>query len=83
MSTPKITRPCFACTAYFASLSAPVCLPLNVATVPSGLISVMPQACSTLTPKSSWNVRIIAGGQAEPPITVARSVENFSLASFM
>jgi hypothetical protein len=49
---------------------------LNVLTVPSGLSSVMPQAWSTWTPYSSSKVRIIAGGQAEPPITVRFSVPN-------
>jgi hypothetical protein len=49
---------------------------LKVDTVPSGLISVIPQACSTSTPKSSWNARIIAGGQAEPPITTRFRVVN-------
>ena len=51
--------------------------------MPSGLISVMPQACSTCTPYSSWKVRIIAGGQAEPPITVLFSVEKRSFFCFM
>jgi hypothetical protein len=47
---------------------------LSEHTVPSGLVSVMPHACSTCTSKRSWNARIIAGGQAEPPITVRRIV---------
>ena len=36
---------------------------------PSGLISVMPHACTTSTPYLSWKVFVIARGQAEPPIT--------------
>ena len=36
---------------------------------PSGLISVMPQAWITSTPYFSWNVCVMARGQAEPPIT--------------
>ena len=46
--------------------------------MPSGDISVMPQAWMTSMPKSSSSVRIIAGGQAEPPITVRLKVLNFS-----
>src|SRR5262249_797237 len=52
---------------------------LSVPTVPTGLISVMPQACSTWTPYFSWNSLIIAGGQADPPITVRFMVENLKL----
>ena len=44
--------------------------------VPSGDISDMPQACTTVTPKSRSNDSIIAGGQAEPPMTVSLKVEN-------
>ena len=51
--------------------------------MPSGDISVMPQACSTSTPYSSLNAVIIAGGQAEPPITVRLSVEKRSLPADM
>ncbi len=50
--------------------------PLNFAysgfiepSVPSGLISVMPQAWQTSTPYTSWKVLVIARGEAEPPIT--------------
>lgn len=42
----------------------------------SGLISVMPQACRTDTPNSSWKAWIMAGGHAEPPITVRLRVLN-------
>src|SRR5262249_3029655 len=35
----------------------------------------MPHACSTWTPYFSWNSLIIAGGQADPPITVRLIVE--------
>jgi hypothetical protein len=59
------------------------CPAFSVPAVPSGLISVMPQACNTCTPYSSWNARIIAGGQAEPPITTFFSVEKRSFFSFM
>ena len=52
---------------------------MSVLTEPSGLVSVMPQACSTSTPNSSRKVSIMAGGQAEPPITVRFRVENLSL----
>jgi fatty-acyl-CoA synthase len=44
--------------------------------VPSGDISVMPQPWMTCTPNWSIRVSIIAGGQAEPPITVRRKVLN-------
>ena len=47
--------------------------------MPSGLISVMPQACSTSTPYSISNASIIAGGAAEPPITAYFTVESLSL----
>ena len=40
-----------------------------VQSVPSGLISVIPQAWITRTPYSSWNFWVTARGQAEPPIT--------------
>jgi hypothetical protein len=43
----------------------------------------MPQAWITCTSNSSSSVRIIAGGQAEPPITVRRRVESFSSLAFM
>jgi len=42
-------------------------------TVPSGLVSVMPQAWITFTPYSS-NAFIIASGTAVPPIAVRFSV---------
>jgi hypothetical protein len=51
--------------------------------VPSGDISVMPQACSTVTPNSSRNALIIAGGHAEPPITVRFIVDSFRPSCFM
>ena len=38
----------------------------------------MPQAWMTCTPWSAWKLRIMAGGQAAPPMTVRRIVENFS-----
>src|SRR5690606_12262311 len=53
-----------------------VCFACRVQAVPSGDISVMPQACTTCTRRRSIRVSIIAGGQAEPPITVRRKVEN-------
>ena len=52
---------------------------MNVHAVPSGLISVMPQAWSTWTPYFCSNSLIIAGGQADPPITVRFIDENLSL----
>jgi hypothetical protein len=55
------------------------CLFLSVHTVPSGDISVMPQACSTSTPYTSLKAVIMAGGQAEPPITVRLSVRELQL----
>jgi hypothetical protein len=39
-------------------------------TVPTGLISVMPQPCSTVTPCPSRNARIMDSGTAAPPMTV-------------
>src|SRR5207248_1753183 len=50
--------------------------------VPSGLISVMPQACLHATPYSFWNASIMAGGHAEPPTTTDFSVEKRSPLSF-
>lgn len=49
---------------------------ISLQVVPSGDISVMPQAWITSTP-SALSVRIMAGGHAEPPITVRRNDENF------
>ncbi len=43
--------------------------------MPSGEVSVIPQACTTRMPCRSSNPRISAGGQAEPPITTIRSEE--------
>ncbi len=40
--------------------------------MPSGDISVMPQAWQSVTPCSSWKARISAGGHAEPPMTTRR-----------
>ena len=51
--------------------------------MPSGDISVMPQACITATPYWSLKAFIMAGGQAEPPITVRLSVLNFRLLACM
>src|SRR5512139_723973 len=77
ISTPYRTRPCFVWTLNCSSGDMPACLALNVHAVPSGLISVMPQAWSTWTPYFCSKSLIIAGGQAEPPITVRFMVENF------
>lgn len=55
------------------------CAFFSVQTVPSGDISVMPQACSTSTPYTSLKALIMAGGQAEPPMTVRLSVLNLRL----
>ena len=49
-STPNTARPCLACTAMRSSALIFRCLGISVHTVPSGLVSVMPQACSTSTP---------------------------------
>src|SRR3569623_1798237 len=62
-----------------ASTGSAVCLDCSVQGVPSGDISVMPQACTTSMPYCLRSVFIIAGGQAEPPITVRRKRENFRL----
>ena len=43
--------------------------PRSVLIEPIGLISVMPQAWMTSVPYRSMKARIIASGQAEPPIT--------------
>ena len=83
MSTPKMARPCLR-RIFICSASGSVrCLFFSVHSVPSGDISVMPQACSTSTPYSSRKAVIMAGGQAEPPITVRFSVENLRLLGFM
>jgi hypothetical protein len=77
MSTPCSPRPGLAITAKRSSWLAARCSGSKVQAVPSGLISVMSQACSTGAPNSSWKLRGIAGGQAEPPMTVQRMVLNF------
>ena len=43
------------------------------ATVPTGVISVMPQTCSTRRPWRCSNALIIAGGAADPPVMIVRS----------
>ena len=46
--------------------------------MPTGLVSVIPQACRGVTPNSSAKAFIIAGGAAAPPTTIrgrADSVE--------
>ena len=48
----------------------------NLQVVPSGDISLMPHAWTTSTSKSSLSVRIIAGGQADPPMMVRLNDEN-------
>ncbi|MDT4846152.1 hypothetical protein FQZ97_801670 [compost metagenome] len=78
MSTPKITRPCFSWILWRSASDSSSCLASSLHEVPSGDISVMPQAWMTSTSSAS-SARIIAGGAAEPPITVRRKVENFSL----
>ena len=55
-----------------ASLAA-----LSEQTEPTGLISVMPQPCSTWTPCSSSKASIIDGGAAAPPTTARSSVDSF------
>jgi hypothetical protein len=54
------------------------CRAWSLHTDPSGLVSVMPQACTTCTPWRSWKDCTMAGGQAEPPMMVRRMVLNFS-----
>ncbi|MDT4814180.1 hypothetical protein FQZ97_471800 [compost metagenome] len=48
---------------------------MSTAAVPNGLVSVMPQPCTTATPWRWTKARSIAGGQAAPPITVRFIVE--------
>ena len=43
--------------------------------MPSGLISVIPQACTSSMPRRS-NASIIDGGTADPPQTSRRRVEH-------
>ena len=50
------------------------CLAFSAAVVPTGLISVIPQACSISMPCRS-NASIIDGGTADPPETTRRKVE--------
>ena len=83
ISTPYTARPCLVITSSWASPLCSSCLFLRWHTVPSGDISVMPQACSTVTPNSSRNALIIAGGHAEPPITVRFIVDSFRPSCFM
>ena len=73
MSMPKIARPCLRRIFICSSSGSARCLFFSVHSVPSGLNSVMPQACSTSTPYCSRKAVIIAGGQAEPPMTVRLS----------
>jgi len=75
ISTPKGAHPCLTLRAKASSRVAPAGSGLIDPTEPSGLISVMPQAWRTSTPYSSSKAWIIDGGQAEPPMTTALSVE--------
>jgi hypothetical protein len=83
ISTPGSGRPCFNDSANRSSADHRSCLAFSVLIVPTGLISVIPQPCSTLRPKSSDSVRTIAGGTAEPPIVAYLSVENLRRCCFM
>ena len=53
--------------AIFSAIGRSRCLPFIVPTVPTGLISVMPQPCMTVTPYFVSKVSIMAWGAAEPP----------------
>ena len=50
----------------------------SVPTVPIGLVSVMPQPCSTSTPCFCSKSRIMLSGTAEPPTSVRFSVFSFT-----
>src|SRR6478609_4841195 len=67
ISTPYIGRPCMALMAIFSAIGRSRCLPFIVPTVPTGLISVMPQPCMTVTPYFVSKVSIMAWGALEPP----------------
>ena len=43
--------------------------------VARGLVSVMPQPCTTSTPSASWYQRMSDGGGAEPPQVTLDSAE--------
>src|SRR3989344_840066 len=77
MSTPNTDLPCFSSSFCLSSVDHSACLVLRRPSVPRGDISVMPQAWMTSTPYSFSKARIIAGGQAAPPITVLLKVLNF------
>src|SRR5271166_1595136 len=70
ISTPNRGRPCLACNSSFSRSLSVRCLPLREHTVPPGLISVIPQACTGVTPNSSAKAFIIAGGAAAPPTRI-------------
>ncbi len=57
-----------------AAASRCSCFGSSTPVVPSGLISVMPQAWMTRAPCSRSQASIIGGGQAEPPITTFSTV---------
>ena len=54
------------------------CLALAWFEVEKGLVSVIPQACITSTPRSA-NWSNIAGGHAEPPMTTRFKVDSFEV----
>ena len=68
ISQPNTGRPCLAVMAKRSASGRSRSPLLKRVSVPSGLISVMPQPCATSTPCSFQKRSIMASGTAEPPI---------------
>ena len=73
ISTPNTGRPALALITRCPAVSSARCLAFNAETVPSGLISVIPQPCIMVMPRSS-NASVNAGGTATPPDNTPRKV---------
>ena len=69
----KAGRPAFVLTARRPAASSFSCFAFKAETVPSGLISVIPQPCTMSMPRAS-NAAISDGGTAAPPESTPRNV---------
>ena len=76
ISTLKAGKPCFILRSSSASPSRCATSGFRAHSEPIGLISVMPQACRTVTPYFVSNASVMARGQAEPPMTTRSRVES-------
>ncbi len=71
-STPKKARPCFSPRRSFAAGGKSAVAGVGILSEPTGLISVIPQPCTTWMPIAP-NASSSSSGQAEPPTIIRRS----------